>query len=65
MPRAKSENTVAVNLKIPPEWIEMADKLASASEPPHTRTAILRVALGQGLEAMMRQRSKRRRKTKK
>lgn len=53
MPRERSENTEAINLKIPKKWIAMAKKLAAANRPVKaTRTAILRVALGQGLEAM-------------
>lgn len=55
MPRERSDNTEAVNMKIPKAWIEMARKLATASKPAHTRTAILRAALGQGLEAMTAQ----------
>jgi hypothetical protein len=52
MPRERSDNTEAVNMRIPLGWIKKADKLAAAAEPAHTRTAILRAALGQGLETM-------------
>lgn len=42
-------------MKIPKAWIEMADKFAAANGPVKaTRTAILRVALGEGLDAMSR-----------
>lgn len=52
MPRERSDNTEAVNMKIPKAWVKRADKLAAASEPAHTRTAILRAAVGLGLEVM-------------
>ena len=61
MPKSPSENTEAVNLKIPPAWIEMADALrkASAFQPvPVTRTAMLRAALGYGLEALTKESGK-------
>ena len=62
MPKEKSENTEAINLKVPLIWIEMADELAAASEPVRaTRTAILRVALGRGLAVMMDNRRPRKR----
>jgi hypothetical protein len=61
MPRERSDNTEAVNMKIPKAWIEAADKLAAASDPVKaTRTAILRVALGQGLDAMAKDLERRR-----
>jgi hypothetical protein len=54
-----SANTAAINLRIPEEWIEMADKLADASRPVKaSRSAILRAALGDGLYGMMRKHGK-------
>jgi len=52
MPREKSDNVVAINMKIPKAWIEMADKYAAEVTGPAraTRTDILRAALGRGLE---------------
>ena len=60
MPKAPSDNTEAVNLKIPPSWIAMADALrkASALPVPVTRTAMLRAALGYGLEALTKENGK-------
>lgn len=61
MPKAPSDNTEAVNLKIPEAWIVMADALrkASAFQPvPVTRTAMLRIALGFGLEALTKESNK-------
>ncbi len=52
MPRERSDNTEPVNMKIPKAWIKRADRLAAEAEPAHTRTAILRAALGHGLEFM-------------
>lgn len=65
MPKERSENTEAINLKVPLLWVQMAEELAAVSEPVRaTRTAILRVALGQGLAAMMDRRKRKRAKTK-
>lgn len=54
MPPKRSNNTEAVNLKIPKEWIELADKLARDGAAPVqvSRTAMLRAALGFGLEGL-------------
>jgi len=52
MPREKSENTLAVNLKIPPGWGKRADRLASGFDPKHTRSAILRAAISAGLDVL-------------
>jgi hypothetical protein len=52
MPRKTSENTEALNVRIPPSWNKRAEKLAAAAEPAHTRTAILRAAIGYGLDVM-------------
>ena len=62
MPRAPSDNTEAINMKIPPAWIEKADALrrggAVIPGASITRTAMFRVALGYGLDALLRERSK-------
>jgi hypothetical protein len=59
MKKSASANTAAINLRVPPEWIETADVLAEASEPVKaTRSAILRAALGRGLAGMMDDRHK-------
>ncbi len=65
MPRKKSsENTAAINLKVPPAWVEMADEIAAAESGlvRPTRTDIMRAALGQGLEALAKKRQKKTRK---
>jgi hypothetical protein len=55
MPRPASENTFQITFKIPQEWIDKADHLASAMSRPGltlTRTDVLRTALAQGLDAL-------------
>ena len=55
MPRPQSDNTTQVAFKVPDEWIERADVLASALSTgisSVTRTEILRAALGRGLAAI-------------
>ena len=55
MPRKPSDNTVAVSLRIPPEWNELADALAereSGTVARVTRTEMLRHALGVGLQKL-------------
>ena len=61
MPRQRSDNTEAVNLKIPLAWIEMADALAKTGDMPAevSRTGVLRAALGFGLQALAREHAKR------
>lgn len=62
MPKTPSENTEPINMKIPPSWIKMADDLCrnGAMLVPLTRTAMLRTALGYGLEALTRENDKHR-----
>ena len=62
MPKAPSDNTEPINMKIPPSWIKMADDLCKrgAMPVPLTRTAMLRMALGYGLEALTRDNDKHR-----
>jgi hypothetical protein len=57
VPKTPSENTEAINMKIPPAWIKMADDLRKSGAMPvaFTRTAMLRAALGYGLEALSRE----------
>ena len=54
MPPKRSDNTEAINLKIPKAWIDLADKLARDGAAPVqvSRTAMLRAALGFGLEGI-------------
>jgi predicted transcriptional regulator len=55
MPRPPSENTFQITFKVPDEWIEKADALATAMSRPGltiTRTDALRQALARGLEAL-------------
>jgi len=53
MPRKKSENTEAINLKVSKLCIKRADKHAAANGPVKaTRSAILRLAIEKGLDAM-------------
>lgn len=61
MPRQRSDNTEAVNLKIPLSWIEAADVLAKTGAMPAdvSRTGVLRAALGFGLQALKRENDKR------
>ena len=66
MPRERSNNSVAINMKIPPTWIALADKLVAMedglAEP--TRTAVLRAALGCGLETLMKKRLAKKKRSK-
>lgn len=59
MPRAKSPNTVQVALRLPPEVLRRADKLAremSSDSGLHvTRTDALRLAIMRGLAMGVRQ----------
>jgi hypothetical protein len=58
MPRESSDNTAAINMKVPPAWIERADKLAAAEKGLGrlTRTDVLRAALERGLEVLEKER---------
>lgn len=51
-----AEKTVQVALRIPESWITRADRLAErltmTPEIPVNRTAVLRAAMGKGLDAM-------------
>ena len=66
MPRERSDNSVAINMKIPPAWIVLADKLVALEDglAEATRTAIFRAALGRGLELLLKQKRKKRRVSK-
>jgi uncharacterized membrane protein len=53
MPRAKSDNEFQVALKIPSDWVKLADEIAHQRSTPGmtiNRTAILREALWFGLQ---------------
>jgi len=51
-----SENDTPIGFKVPSEWLPRADKIAAAlSRPgltPVTRTEVLRLALGRGLDVL-------------
>jgi hypothetical protein len=56
MPRPPSDRTFQVAFKIPEEWVAMADALAAKRSSPGmrvTRTDVLRLALYEGLQAMI------------
>lgn len=60
MPRSPSDNTYQVALKIPNEWVKMADDVAQAIATSHagiatTRTDALRAALWRGLSELRRE----------
>jgi len=54
VPRPKSENTFQVAFLIPDEWRERADALAERLTPGVrlSRSDVLRLALGRGLDAL-------------
>ena len=62
MSKPLPDNTEAFTLKIPKPWIDTADMLVKTGALPGdvTRTAMLRAALGYGLEALTRENDKRR-----
>lgn len=55
MPRATSENTEQITLKVPKKWLKRADDLATVMAPhgiPISRTHVLRAALEIGIGAL-------------
>jgi len=62
MPRVPSENTEAINMKIPPSWFEKADRLRQVGILPAvvTRTEMFREALGFGLDVLLKEGNKHR-----
>lgn len=60
MPRPTSDNTVPINMKVSPEWIALADRIASSEKEKGlvrpTRTAVMRAALEYGLEMIAEKR---------
>ena len=60
MPRVLSANTESINLKIPPAWLDKADALYRGGIFPaiDTRSAMLRAALGYGLDMLLRESEK-------
>jgi len=55
MPRPPSDRTFQVAFKIPDDWVELADQLATNMSRPGmtvTRTDVLRSAMWDGLKAM-------------
>jgi hypothetical protein len=55
MPRVPGENAVQIAMRVPPAWLDEADKLSrhkSQRGATFTRTDALRIALGIGLSSM-------------
>ena len=55
MPRAPTENSIQIAVRVPPAWLERADALAPTIARPGiaaTRTDVLRAALARGLDAL-------------
>ena len=53
--RPQSENDTPIGFKIPGDWLQRADKLATALSRPGlraTRTEVLRAALERGLDTL-------------
>jgi hypothetical protein len=58
---SSSPSLEAVTLKVPRSWLDVADSLSKSGVLPNevTRIEMLRVALGYGLEALMKENTKR------
>ncbi|WP_394841310.1 hypothetical protein LZC95_30095 [Pendulispora brunnea] len=58
MPRPPSPNAIQISIRVPPEWLERADVVATKMSRPGlemTRADVLRMALVQGLDLVERE----------